>query len=417
MTSYRSHPFSGGQGVYLRHLTKALADLGCRIDVVSGPPYPDLDRRVRLIRLPSLDLYAEENAFAALRPRHLVSFTDTYEWAAHVSGKFPEPYTFGRRLARFMADKADRYDVVHDNQTLSWGVLGLRGLGLPLVTTLHHPITVDRDLALQAAAGWTPSRIGLRMLIRRWHSFLPMQMAVARKLDHLITISESSRRDFAAEFGLDTAKIKRIYLGIDTEQFYREPEIARDEATLICTSSADVPLKGLVYLIEALGLVRSRRPEVRLTVIGKLRDGLAKKTLQRLRLEDAVTFRSGVSGDELRRAYNQAAIAVAPSLYEGFGFPAGEAMACGAPVVAAAGGALPEGVGEAGVVVPPADASALANAIEALLADPQRRERLSAAGLDRVRTAFSWRRCASQTLDVYKEAIASAYSRSRALAA
>ncbi|MEM8988063.1 MAG: glycosyltransferase family 4 protein [Pseudomonadota bacterium] len=412
MTSYRSHPFSGGQGVYMRHLTRALSDLGHSVDVISGPPYPDLDPRVRLIMLPSLDLYAEKYPLRALRPKHLKSFTDLYEWAAHNSGKFPEPYTFGRRLEKYMADKIKDYDVVHDNQTLSWGILKLRDMGAPLVATLHHPITVDRDLALAANAGWGFKKWGMRQLIRRWHSFLPMQIKVAQEIDHIVTISDVSRRDFSREFSLDTDKIRKVSLGIDTDAFRPMPEVETQPESLICTSSADVALKGLVYLIDALGLLADTRPNLTLTVVGSLRDGPTKRRLKKLGLTDRVRFVSGISQEELTRAYNEAAIAVAPSLYEGFGFPAAEAMSCETPVIATTGGALPEAAGDAGVLVPPKDPKALAAAIEDLLDHPDKRAAMAKAGRAHVLNAFSWARCAMETADIYRQAINDAHTAS-----
>ncbi|MEM6850208.1 MAG: glycosyltransferase family 4 protein [Pseudomonadota bacterium] len=411
-TSYRSHPFSGGQGVYLRHLTKALSALGHSVDVISGPPYPDLAPSVGLIKLPSLDLYATDAPLRALRPRHLTSLTDLYEWAAHTSGKFPEPYTFGRRLKQRFEQDPDAlrgYDVVHDNQTLSWGVLALEEMGAPLVATLHHPITVDRRLALDAAKGWRPKKVGLRLLIRRWHSFLPMQMKVARQIKRLVTISDSSREDFAEAFGLERARIERVYLGIDTEQFRLRPDIAREPETLICTASADVALKGLAYLIEAAALLRQKWPRLKLKIIGALREGPTKRRLKALAMEDATEFMSGLSGDALSEAYARAAIAIVPSLYEGFGFPAGEAMATGAPVIATTGGALPEVVGDAGLLVPPGDAAALASAIDRLLSDAALRAELGAAGHRRVEERFTWTRCAEAMTRIYAEAIADAH--------
>ena len=407
LSSYRSHPYSGGQGVYIRQLTKALADLGHAVHVASGPPYPHLDPRVRLIALPSLDLFTRKNALLALRPNHFASWSDLYEWCAHNTGKFGEPKAFGRRLARFLARGGRDFDVVHDNQTLSWGVLRAQALGLPLVATLHHPITVDRDLALAAA----PDALH-RMLIRRWHSFLPMQMRVAARIDHLITVSDASARAFAQEFTLPKEKFTTIPLGVDTEIYFPDTDgSVRDPDLLVCTASADTPLKGLRYLVAAMAELRKARPGLRLTVIGSLREGPAKRAIAAQGLESRISFRSGVADHEIAALYRRAAIAVVPSLYEGFGLPALEAMACGAPLIATSGGALPEIVGPAGVIVPPKDGAALARAIAGLLDAPERRHLLGQQAAARARARFSWARCAAATAAIYRDAIAHANHR------
>jgi len=183
LLGYRSQPFAGGQGVYLNYLSKALVEAGHHVDVISGPPYPHLDPRVRLIQLPSLDLF--ENGLLSLRPRHLKSLTDIIEWLAKLTGGFAEPYTFGRRAVRYLRDHGGDYDLIHDNQSLSYGMLEIQDMGLPLVTTVHHPITSDLRIALKAARGWYE-----RLLIRRWHSFLNMQKKVVKQLHNVVTVSD-----------------------------------------------------------------------------------------------------------------------------------------------------------------------------------------------------------------------------------
>ena len=151
LLGYRSNPFSGGQGVYLKFLSRALVEAGHEVDVISGEPYPELDGRVGLIKLPGLNLFEAPNHVTALRPRHLLSATDFFEWASMLSGGFPEPYTFGRRLTRYFSDIGDRYDVVHDNQSLCYGLLAV-ARRTPVICTVHHPITWDRDIAIANAA-------------------------------------------------------------------------------------------------------------------------------------------------------------------------------------------------------------------------------------------------------------------------
>lgn len=402
LLGYRSNPYSGGQGIYIRHLARALTRLGHAVTVVSGPPYPQLDDDIPLVRLPSLDLFAAPNHITALRPRHLTSFTDFWEWASMATGGFPEPYTFGRRLGRWMRQHAHEFDIVHDNQSLCWELLRLQARGVPVVATIHHPIARDLEIALAA----TPRRVD-RMLLRRWHGFLGMQNRVVAQLRHIVTVSEAARQDISECFACPPERIHVIHNGIDTDTFYPEPGSEPVPGRLMATASADAPLKGLTYLLQALARIRRSRPDVHLQVLGKLRpDGDTARQLAALGLTDAVTFRSGLDEHAVRGMYAQAQIAVVPSVYEGFGLPAGEAMACGVPVVSTTGGALPEVVGDAGVLVPVRDAEALANAITDLLDDAPRRAALAVAGKARIRSMFSWDRAAELLTSRYRAILA-----------
>lgn len=402
LLGYRSKPHAGGQGIYLSYLSRALVDAGHVVDVISGPPYPELDPRVRLIRIPSLDLY--EHGLRSLRPRHLRSLGNLVEWTSKLTGGFAEPYTFGRRVCRYLQVAADDYDILHDNQSLSYGMLRLQRRGLTLVTTIHHPITRDRDIALDQARGW-----GERLLIRRWYSFLRMQVRVARRLDHVITVSERARDDIAEAFHRPPATIGVIHNGIDTERFRPLSSVQRRSDLLVATASADAPLKGLSVLLDAMAQLRGRFPMLRLVVVGRARPGGATaRRLEQLSLQDCVEFRSGLSTAALVELYAEATVAVVPSLYEGFGLPAGEAMACATPVVSSDGGALPEIVADAGLVVPAGDSGALADAVAGLLADPERRAALGAAGRERVLREFSWASCARRLVAYYREVLARA---------
>jgi len=403
MPSYRSDPYTGGQGVYMRLVTHALADMGHTVHVVSGPPYPQLDARVKLIKLPSLDLYARPKGFIGLPWPRLEEFRDSIdvrEWLLHVSGAFGEPFTFGERLARWMKDHVNDYDVVHDNQTLCWGLLKIRDMGVPVAGTIHHPITMDKRIAIEHA-----DKLSLKLLIRRWYSFLNMQKKVARALNPIIVVSESTKRDVVKDFGLDPSHMVTVYHGIDADVFRPYPDIARKTNRLMSVASADVPLKGLIYLIRAYNMLLKKRPDLELLVVGKLREGQTSKLLDELGIRDKVKFVSGLSSDDIAKLYAEATIAVAPSVYEGFGFPPGEAMACGVPTIVTDGGALPEVVGEAGIVVPKQNPEALADAIGALLDDPARQKQLGAAGRQRIHDKFLWSRTAQNVTQVYLKAI------------
>lgn len=402
LLGYRSQPYGGGQGVYLRYLSKALVDAGHTVDVLSGPPYPHLDPRVRLIKLPSLDLF--ENGLLSLRPRHLGSLTNIIEWTSKLTGGFAEPYTFGRRAVKYLRRHGGDYDLIHDNQSLSYGMLEIQDMGLPLVTTLHHPITSDLRIALNAARNpWE------KLLIRRWHSFLRMQTRVVRQLRNIVTVSDCSRQDIARDFGLQPAGISLVHNGIDTEVFRPLPGVDRNPMRLMATCSADAPLKGLRYLLKAYTSLQQTFPELELLVVGKPRPGgKTEKLIRRLGLTGQIQFVSGISTEQMVRYYAEASIAVVPSVYEGFGLPAGEAMACGVPVVSTDGGALPEVVGDAGVLVPVKDAESLAREIAVLLRDPQRRAELSRRGRQRIDELFCWHVCAGQMADYYRQVIADA---------
>ena len=401
LLGYRSNPYSGGQGIYIKFLSKALVDAGHSVDVISGEPYPELDDSVRLIKLPGLNLFEADNHVTALRPRHLLSYTDFFEWFSMLTGGFPEPYTFGRRLVQYFKQHRPDYDIVHDNQSLCFGTLQLQKMSVPIITTIHHPITSDLRIALQSAETWK-----LRLLIKRWYSFLKMQKRVVKQLDNLVTVSHASRRDIATDFAIAETKLNIIHNGIDTSVFRPIPAIEPDEFNVMATASADVPLKGLDYLIRAISILANEIPELKLTVLGKLKeDGKTAKLIRQLGLENRIHFYSGLSSQEIAELYAKASCAVVPSIYEGFGLPAGEAMACGVPVITTNGGALPEVVGDAGITVQTRDHIALADAIRTLLGDSNLRRTLAAKGRSRILELFSWEVAASDMVQLYREVV------------
>lgn len=404
LLGYRSQPHGGGQGIYMRYLSKALTDAGHSVDVISGPPYPDLDPRVRLIELPSLDLFV--NGLRSLRPHHLASMSNVIEWLSQLTGGFAEPYTFGRRAAKYLRQHGHEYDLVHDNQSLSWGMLAIQNMGIPLVTTVHHPITSDLRIALNAARGWRE-----RLLIRRWHSFLTMQKKVIKQLRNIVTVSDCSRQDIARDFGLQPAGISLVHNGICIEDFRPMPEIERNPLRLMATCSADQPLKGLRYLLHAYARLLGKYPDLELLLVSKPNPGgKTEKLVKRLGIVDKVRFVNGISTEQMARYYAEAAIAIVPSVYEGFGLPAGEAMACGVPVVSTDGGALPEVVGDAGVIVPVKNVDALVEAIDSLLQDEPRRAQLGLLARKRIEENFCWQVCARQMTGYYREVLGDADS-------
>lgn len=405
LLTYKGNPFCGGQGVYVRHLSRELARLGHSVEVIGSQPYPVLDEGVPLTELPSLDLYRQPDPFRTPARGEYRDWVDTLEVATMWTGGFPEPLTFSLRARRHLLARRGAFDVVHDNQTLGYGLLG--DLGAPLVTTIHHPITVDRQLELDAARGWKR-----RASVRRWYAFTRMQKRVARRLPSVLTVSGSSRDEIVQHLGVREERVRVVHIGADTDLWSPDPAVPEVPGRIVTTSSADVPLKGLVHLIEALAKLRTENPDAHLVVVGKrAEDGPVARAIERYGIEGAVRFVKGVTDAELVDLYRSAQVACVPSLYEGFSLPAAEAMATATPLVATTGGAIPEVAGPDGetcLAVPPGDAGALAAALGRLLSPEgaELRTRLAAAGRARVLDRFTWARAAQGTAELYREAIA-----------
>jgi glycosyltransferase involved in cell wall biosynthesis len=401
---YRGNPHCGGQGVYTRELARELTALGHTVEVFSGPPYPELVDETQLTCVPSLDLYRPENPFRVPWPWEFKSRYDLAEFAIMCGAGFPEPYTFSLRARKLLRDRRADFDIVHDNQCLGTGVTKLVDDGWPVVATLHHPITIDRDLDLRHA-----TRLWKRVTLRRWYGFLDMQTRVARGLRRLITVSESSRRDIVAAMRVEPDRLHVVPVGANPDVFRPRPDVRRVPGRIMTTASADVPMKGLAPLLEALAKVRTERDDAHLVVIGKPKGkSNIPALIERLGLDGAVRFVHGVTTDRIVELYAEAELAAVPSLYEGFSLPAVEAMACGLPIVATTGGALPEVVGRDGVtglLVPPGDASALAAALVRALDDGALRSRLGAAGRARALERFTWRNTALGTVEHYHAAL------------
>jgi glycosyltransferase involved in cell wall biosynthesis len=402
LLSYRSDSRVGGQGVFTSNIARALAERGHKVSILSGPPYPDVPEGVELVTLPSLDLFAQPKLGRyALRPRHLRSWTDTAEYFGHVSGKFMEPWSFGRRAAAWLARHASAFDVVLDNQCLADGLLDIQA-HLPSVAVIHHPIRRDLEMQLASESGFWK-----RVFTRRWYGFLPMQERVARALRHVVTVSAASAGDIATCMGVDPARIQVVPLGVDQALF--APRGSEDEAAarlrIVTTSSSDVPLKGLRHLLSAFEALIPDWPELELVVVGKPREGPVRERARKLEAQGHLRFVSGLSTADLADLYASATLCVTPSLYEGFGLPAIEAMACGTPVVVTDGGALPEVVGDAGMIVRAGCGDALRGAIDGLLRDSEQRAAMAAAGLARVRERYCWKRVGEAYEALLREAI------------
>ncbi|MER5800698.1 MULTISPECIES: glycosyltransferase family 4 protein [Streptomyces] len=417
LLTYKGNPFCGGQGVYVRHLSRELARLGHRVEVIGSQPYPVLDenlpelgRNLTLTELPSLDLYRQPDPFRTPRREEFRDWIDAVEVGTMWTGGFPEPLTFSLRARRHLRARRGDFDVVHDNQTLGYGLLG--DVGAPLVTTIHHPITVDRQLELDAAEGRRR-----RASVRRWYAFTRMQKRVARRLPSVLTVSGSSQQEIVDHLGVARDRVHVVHIGADTDLFSPDPSVPQVPGRIVTTSSADVPLKGLIHLVEALAKVRTEHPGAHLVVVGKrAEDGPVAQAIERYGLERAVEFVKGISDAELVDLVRSAEVACVPSLYEGFSLPAAEAMATGTPLVATTGGAIPEVAGPDGetcLAVPPGDSGALAAALSRVLGDPELGLRLGSAGRARVLDRFTWARAAEGTVAHYREAMALSHARLR----
>ena len=399
LISYRSNPHCGGQGVYIRHLSHALSDLGHQVEVIAGPPDPLLNAGVNLTMLDTLDLYNPQNLFRTPRIDELKDPVNLIEWLDISAMGYPEPMTFGRREKHYMRGRTKRYDIIHDNQSLSYGVLSL-ARDLPVTATIHHPMTVDRRLAVKATRSFSK-----KLQVLRWYSFIGMQKRVARRLPSIITVSDSSKTDIVKEFKIPVSRLKTVPNGIDLDNFFPLDHVKKEPGRLIVTNSADMPLKGLYHLLCALQGVLKHK-DVSLTVIGTpKKNGGIENLVKKLDLGRHIDFTGRIDHQRFVREYAKAQIAVVPSMYEGFGLPVGEAMACRVPVISTTGGALPEVAGDAAKLVPPGDAKALEKAIIELLDDEKQREELACRGYERVKREFTWEKCAMRTAQVYREVI------------
>jgi glycosyltransferase involved in cell wall biosynthesis len=399
--TYRGKPHVGGQGVYTRHLTKALVDLGHHVEVFGGQPYPILDPRVQLHQLPSLDIF--NDAYPGRFPAYweINDWPNFVESAQFLKGTFGEPRSFSIRAHRALKTRVNDFDIVHDNQCLGYGILKIEKI-IPTIVTLHHPITKDRKLEMEHTPTWWK-----RKAIGRWYSFVEMQGKVASKMPRVVVVSKNSIDDIHTDMKVSLDRMRLVPVGVDQELFCPKPSVQRKPGHMITTASADVALKGLSYLLEALAKLRTER-EVHLTIIGKPREGANADLIRSLGLEDCITHVSGVTDERIVELYAQAELAVVPSLYEGFSLPAIEAMATGTCLVATTGGALPEVTGVDNDTVlscPAGDADALAATIRRGLDSKELRDRIGAAGRARVVERWSWRHCAALTVDQYKEVL------------
>ncbi len=405
LLTYRGNMYCGGQGYYVYYLAKALRNLGHEVHIMSGPPYPLVPDGVKLHELEGLNLY-ETKALSSLKdPLRMLDLLDCYEVVAKHVGMFPEIFTFSMKayLKLRELNPSVKFDVVHDNQTLGYGLLMMKGLGVPVVATIHHPIPIDMKADLAQARGFASK---FKRII--FYSFAFMQGVVSKRMDRVITVSKSSADDVIRIFHVPESKVRIVHNGIDTDVFRRVDHVEEEPNRVIVVANTEDRKKGIIYLLKAIQLLKEDT-DVKLTIVDRIGEHTkyAPMLVREMGLEDRVTFTGRLTTEELVNRYSTAEVAVTASLYEGFGLPCAEAMSCGTPVIASKAGALPEvvGNGSAGMLVPPEDPVALAAAIKQLLADKSLRQKLGHAGRKRIEEAFSWDDAAKKTVEVYKEVV------------
>ncbi len=403
LLSYRGNPYCGGQGIYLTYLANELINLGHEVHVIVGPPWPLFLKGATVHHVENFNFFGKKSDFLPPgNPFKIFSPLHFYEFGASRLGIFPEIKAFSFRafLKLLNLSRTHRFDILHDNQCLGYGMLLWKLLGIPVVSTLHHPLSIDR-------ATWFEQPSTMKQKVKRVLYYpLLMQKIVSNRLDRIITVSHDSAREIHRAFGIPPAKIRVVYNGLDSREFAPIPGLAKKPNSLIFVGNSEDRKKGLLYLLQALAYL----PEnVSLTVVdgGAPQRSFGPMLAEKFKVGHRVFFTGKIGPGELVRLYGSTEIAVVPSLYEGFGFPAAEAMACELPVVSSTAGALPEVVGNdgAGILVPARDAPALAKAIGRLLKNPELRRQMGRAGRFRVVNLFSWENAARQMVEVYREAI------------
>ena len=414
LLTYRGNMYCGGQGIYTAYLAREWQRAGHEVHVIAGPPLPSLDPGIALHEIPNANVFGFPMP-EVLRKTPLRRLFDPLTfWELGVSrfGVFPEMQTFGARLFLRWPElmRKHRFDVVFDNQCLSWGLLGLQATGVPVVSVIHHPLHLDRE----ADFAIDPSFV--KRVRRTLYFPLLMQQQVAKRLARIVTVSEASRREIERCFGIPEKEVRVVYNGTDADLFAPTPG-QRIETDLLFVGRTEDRKKGIGTLLQAMALL----PEpITLKIIdGRIPDhGLVPRLIEKYGIAHRVVLeRRWLELPELIAQYSTARAAVVPSHFEGFGFPASEAMSCGVPVVASDAGALPEVIGpdgHAGRLFASRNPQALASAIAELLSDPQRCAQMGRNARARVQSVFRWSDAAAQLVEVFEETRRAAHRRSRA---
>ena len=388
--SYRSAPFGGGQGIFVFELSKALYDLGHNVDVISGPPYPNLKNSIKLIKSPGLNLFSTFNFQDRLKifsEKKNKSADDWYEFISALFGGFPELKTFGNRAQNLLSESS--YDVVIDNQSLSYGMIKVQK-NIPLIEIIHHPITKDYRYDIKFSKGMIQ-----KISKWRWFSFLKMQKKVSLKLKVISTPSHNSKKDITKDFGVLEKNISVIPNGIDYEGFTPMQDIKRVPEQIITTASADVPLKGLDFTLLAVARLKEDYPGLKLVIIGAPRPGgHTERLIKRLQIDQNILYRSNLTRHEIAVEYAKSNIAIVSSLYEGFGFPVGEAMSCAIPLIATNVASIPEITQSFAELIPAESTDAIELAIRNIFTNPTKSQLRADAGRMHIIENFNWKKIA-----------------------
>ena len=398
--SYRSAPFGGGQGIYIRDISRALSIVGHRIDVISGPPYPNLVDEINLIKLPGLDLFQTFSFKERLRIFYNIKnkkLVDFYEFISVLFGGFPEMRTFGYRANKFLK-LSSHYDIIIDNQSLSYGILEIQKR-FPLIEIIHHPISKDYKFEYETASSFL-----YKLSRHRWYSFLKMQKKVAKNINNIVTPSKNSKKDIVVDFGVNQKNINVINNGLDINIFIPYKNIKRDPFRLITTASADVALKGLDYSLRSLATLSKNFPEISLLVIGQLKkNGHTSRLIKDLGIEDRVLFKTALTKEEIAKEYASSSVAIVSSLYEGFGYPVIEAMSCEIPLIATNTSSIPELVGDFATLIPPMNENELSEAIKKILNNYEKYKKIAESGRHHIIENFNWLKITQEYEDmIYK---------------
>ena len=395
--SYRSAEFGGGQGVYVRDISFALSLMGHDVDVISGPPYPNLHDGIKLIKLPGLDLFESfvfKDRLRKLFKKKNKNKDDFYEFFIALIGGFPEPKTFGNRVDKYLRHNVD-YDVIIDNQSLSYGLLNIQKR-FPLIEIIHHPITFDYKFELAAS-----NKIRYKISRHLWYGFLKMQIKVAPKLETIITVSKSSKNGIIKEFKCNKNKISVINNGLDTNEFSPIPVSKRNKNRLITTASADVPLKGLDYSLKAIKILKEKYPDIHLIVIGDVKKGgHSERLIEELGIKENIFFKKNISKAKICELYSSSSIAIVSSLYEGFGYPVIEAMSCEVPLIATDVSSIPELVGDFAKLIKPKDSKQISDAVIEILSDYENYKVIAENGRQHIIDKFNWPKITRQYEEV-----------------
>ena len=395
--SYRSAKYGGGQGVFVKDISMALSIIGHKVDVISGPPYPELYKDINLIKLPGLNLFetfSSRHRFKKFINKKKKNINDYYEFISVLFGGFPEMRTFGDRANEFIKNN-NHYDLIIDNQSISYGMLEIQKR-LPFIEIIHHPITYDLKHELEAS-----NKIKYRISRYRWYSFLKMQKKVAPKINTIITPSKSSKKGIIEEFKCQEKNITVINNGLDASEFAPIDRSQRNPFRLITTASADVPLKGLDFSLKALKILITDFPEIHLIVIGNIKEnGHTQRLIEKLKIEKNVFFKSNITKAEITNLYSSSSVAIVSSLYEGFGYPVIEAMSCAVPLIATDVSSIPELTKEFAILVEPKNDQMIADSVKKVLINYDKYKEIAVKGRKHVKENFNWAKITNEYEDI-----------------